>query len=798
MKAPRAVEAVHPQAVEGALRPSCPGLYTTTPCAEGPHAGEYFYNAAVCDSMRFDVECHLSTGFVTCTSRWTVPKALLNGKASGSCLFAMPLANGLTVTGITARSSKKCVTSAIVPLEDTTNFKGKSFGRNTTEHAPEHPDVFCMTVPNVAADEVVDVCVTYFHPLEFENGAYAFTAPSTMPEASLPWDKDHVGVCSFTVAIRSAYEGDVAVASTSHPLQIIQQQSGFKKVRASAAMGGWKNADFKLTMPTWAEHIVAACVQQRPTHILGQPPPRDPRSSFVVALAPPKPERCLAFGRSVVFVIDRSGSMNGEPMEAANEALTTGLWSLTEHDYFNICAFDDGQEYFDANAMTQATPKNVERAMAWMKEHCVARYTTDIYTPLSEALKLLAGCAGNGTVPFVFLITDGAVSDEKEICKMLMAESQQKGEALPRVCTFGIGQYCNHYFLKMLANIGRGLSDAAFTNDKIATQMSKMLTAARSPVLTNIEIGVGVGSEVELYPFPVPDLYLATPVMVSGKVMGVLPPTISIRGRTADGGVWEQTVAVQNDDAIDTLTVPLEKVFVKQRIDLLVAKAWLYDDKKLEKEIIDISVEHDVACPYTKLCAFEVTPANEEKMKKDKAKGKKSKIAMYAVGGAAGILVLGAAGAMIGFGNIAGTLANGAGVVGSAGEALAGVIGNAGSQIGEGCCTVCDVCGDTCGDACGFATGLCQPCLDACAPITGVVGDACGSICGACQGLPDCLGGACGSVVPLLNGCCENCGECVGAVGPLIGDCCKECGGVIEPLGKCLLGIVISVLEALK
>jgi hypothetical protein len=52
--------------------------------------------------------------------------------------------------------------------------------------------------------------------------------------------------------------------------------------------------------------------------------------------------------------------------------------------------------------------------------------------------------------------------------------------------------------------------------------------------------------------------------------------------------------------------------------------------------------------------------------------------------------------------------------------------------------------------------------------------------------------------VPLLNGCCENCGECVGAVGPLIGDCCKECGGVIEPLGKCLLGIVISVLEALK
>jgi hypothetical protein len=28
--------------------------------------------------------------------------------------------------------------------------------------------------------------------------------------------------------------------------------------------------------------------------------------------------------------------------------------------------------------------------------------------------------------------------------------------ALPRVCTFGIGRYCNHYFLKMLATIGQG------------------------------------------------------------------------------------------------------------------------------------------------------------------------------------------------------------------------------------------------------------------------------------------------------------------------------------------------------
>ncbi len=33
---------------------------------------------------------------------------------------------------------------------------------------------------------------------------------------------------------------------------------------------------------------------------------------------------------------------------------------------------------------------------------------------------------------------------------------------IPRICTFGIGPYCNHYFLKQLATYGRGAFDVAF------------------------------------------------------------------------------------------------------------------------------------------------------------------------------------------------------------------------------------------------------------------------------------------------------------------------------------------------
>lgn len=65
-------------------------------------------------------------------------------------------------------------------------------------------------------------------------------------------------------------------------------------------------------------------------------------------------------------------------------------------------------------------------------------------------------------VPYVFLITDGAVDNEREICKSMQAAIQAAGPRAPRISTFGIGMFCNYFFLKMLASIGRGLNDAVF------------------------------------------------------------------------------------------------------------------------------------------------------------------------------------------------------------------------------------------------------------------------------------------------------------------------------------------------
>ena len=62
----------------------------------------------------------------------------------------------------------------------------------------------------------------------------------------------------------------------------------------------------------------------------------------------------------------------------------------------------------------------------------------------------------------------------------------------PRVFTFGIGPYCNHYFLKQLAAVGRGLSDAAVRPRHVRPRIERMLAAAAAPLLGDCALVVRV------------------------------------------------------------------------------------------------------------------------------------------------------------------------------------------------------------------------------------------------------------------------------------------------------------------
>ncbi|KAK1396958.1 Inter-alpha-trypsin inhibitor heavy chain [Heracleum sosnowskyi] len=209
------------------------------------------------------------------------------------------------------------------------------------------------------------------------------------------------------------------------------------------------------------------------------------------------------------------------------------------------------------------------------------------------------------TIPIIFLITDGAVEDERDICDIMESHMTNSRSLCPRIHTFGIGSFCNHYFLRMLAEIGRGRYDAAYDVDSIEIQMKSFFRKALSTtVLANIRIGnVDSLDELEVYPSRVPDLLFESPVIIFGRYCGKFPSSPKIEGILPDTSNF--TIDLKLQEAKD---IPISEVLAKHQIESYTAESWFSNNIELEKKIAKLSVHNSVITEYTCMILLEEGP----------------------------------------------------------------------------------------------------------------------------------------------------------------------------------------------
>lgn len=713
---------------EAAIRPSLAhNLNATSPMLCG------CYNRTLTplpiQRLVISAECHISTAFVTIEMWAYVPK-----EWGGSPLyFFMPKTHDTTITEVVVenRVRDSMYATAVVPNDDVVSGKFSSSSSQAKDPALDgidmnDPELFTLPLTAAKPGDQYKLRLMYFQPLDFEAGQYTLKLPTTIPAECFPPGVMLNEILRGHIVINTGVPETVRYNVWSHPFTLIAQAPGRVELALDAPEVR-NNVDISCGYQVWGDAIVAAVNVQPP-----EPQPEgaaaaDPRGTFCLTLSPPAPDRTMRFARSVIFVVDRSGSMTGVPLEYARQALMTGLGLLTEEDQFTVVAFDHEQLWW-SKEMQQATEKNVVACEQWLSNNVTARGLTDILAPLKGALELLS--VKPQGLPCIFLLTDGAVDNERQICNYLDQYINGAGGVnglAPRVSTFAIGPFCNHYFLKQMSVTGRGQFDVAFRPNDIATQMRRMLMAAATPVLTDITLGIDGLTHCEIYPYPICDLFCGKPLLVAGKFTGTWPATIQLNGLLPGGQPWSQTVYTTQ-----AANIPLAKVFAKSQLDCMTARAWLEDNKALVQQVVNLSVESGVPCAHTRIVGFETNHALYTKMQEKKKKGKKINVAKYAVGGGAAIAVIVGVGVLLAFGDVAATFAN-AGIFGALGDGIGGVL----NVVGGDCCSCCgailsvidcSICG-SCGDICG-ACGDIGPALCAFFECCGSgMGDVCGALC---------------------------------------------------------------------
>ena len=84
---------------------------------------------------------------------------------------------------------------------------------------------------------------------------------------------------------------------------------------------------------------------------------------MIVGRADSRLENAKVIPKDIVFVLDISGSMQGEKMEQARNAMKFCLNALNERDRFNFVSFSTDVSVF-ANNLLPATKENIKKAVA--------------------------------------------------------------------------------------------------------------------------------------------------------------------------------------------------------------------------------------------------------------------------------------------------------------------------------------------------------------------------------------------------------------------------------------------------
>lgn len=280
-----------------------------------------------------------------------------------------------------------------------------------------------MPITGINPNEQITIEVDYMEDLIYAQGRYQFVVPLRFGPGIVPRNVPIQNIISIQCAINCLTPG-MQYGSSSHLLVLTKHENLRCHIFAQPLPQNITSVDFDLGYRVQTNVISAALLADMPAKYS-----YDQSGSFVCFINPCA-EIDGIFPKDIIFLIDRSGSMTGEPMTNAKKGLKFAINSLQEHDRFGIVAYDHEQSYFRAGEalghpqeMNQQPPTpclfnaneyTKQLAHQFLDQHG-ARGGTDIRTPVLWALNVLNQSfnINPNRIPFVLLITDGAVYDEK-------------------------------------------------------------------------------------------------------------------------------------------------------------------------------------------------------------------------------------------------------------------------------------------------------------------------------------------------------------------------------------------------
>ncbi|HEX9916793.1 MAG TPA: VIT and VWA domain-containing protein [candidate division Zixibacteria bacterium] len=433
--------------------------------------------------------------------------------------------------------------------------------------------MFRARVYPIPAKGRVRIRIKYSEILKKEEGILSYTyLLSTEKFSQDPLERAGINIdLSSDLPIETIY-------SPTHDIKI--EKLGNKQARITYTERGTKpDKDFKLFYTVSRDEIGF--------HILTY-------GNFFLGLLSPQADISSqkVVGKNIVLILDSSGSMSGDKIRQAKDALVFCLNNLNPQDKFNLIDFDDRIRSL-RSSLVPATAQNIKEGIDFISL-CSADGGTNINDALLEGLNQIKN---SSSLSMIVFLTDGLPTVGQTDIKTILQNISQENRTSTRLFVFGLGYDVNTNFLDNLAEQNKGLSDYIKPGEDIEVKVSSFYRKVANPILSDVQLEF-TGVEVyDIYPSRLPDIFKGTQLVILGKFKGDHKAGVVLTGKVSG---MPKTFRYEADFEKKSDADFVPKLWATRRIGYLIDQIRLHgENREIIDEIVRLSREYGIITEYT-------------------------------------------------------------------------------------------------------------------------------------------------------------------------------------------------------
>jgi len=469
-------------------------------------------------------------------------------------LYSFPLSDRAAVDAMSMRTGERTIHGEIKRREEARRIyeAARKAGQVAALLDQERPNIFTQTLANLMPGATVEIRIEYVEPLVFRDGTFEFSFPTVVGPRFIPgaptghagtgWAPDTTRVpdasritppvtpegtrAGHDIGISVDIDAGVPILDVVSPLHEIDvERPEANKARVHLRdQAEIPNRDFVLRYAVAGDEVRSGYLVHR-----------DGNEGYVTfVLLPPKrvtPE--TAAPKEMIFVIDRSGSQAGLPLEKAKETMRWILDHMNPNDTFQIVDFGS-----TANVLFP-TPEPASPEMKRAARAHIDALEANGGTMMAEAVRTVCALpADRNRLRIVTFMTDGYIGNDFEVIDLVRS---LRGTS--RWFSFGAGNGVNRFLLEGLARAGGGEVDYILLNDAGEAVAKRFYERIAAPALTDVRLEFRGLDVTDVFPTAPSDVWDRRPLIVHARYRRAGEGQVVLRG-FRQGKPYEQVIDV--------------------------------------------------------------------------------------------------------------------------------------------------------------------------------------------------------------------------------------------------------------